>query len=334
MKVTIKKREQHANQLIVVLEEPWETASAGGIKETKTSTVDTSCESRVRKLEQSSSYSIVKRASSKESVIHSGKPPLQKQASLEGRFRMDESWSAVECRRRSASTDRASLRLRASQEEICTGFWSTSKGESTRKTMIQKAKSVESMSFNANASTTINADMFSNLQHESMGLGTSKEIASERREIVAAAFGISTHSLERLLNHVAEIDWQNVTMLDSQKETLSVNLHALTSAPVTLDIPSVLGKIIAPAEQEANLDVLMRDKSEARAAAQLREFAVEVTSREVALGSMSQLEQAAFMSLLITVVSRCDLRTIATSNVSANTEIFYDIAEEKWVRVE
>ncbi|CAI2343854.1 unnamed protein product [Caenorhabditis sp. 36 PRJEB53466] len=329
VKVTIKRREQHANQLIVVLEEPWETAVSGGIKAVRRSVVDTSLESRVKKLEQSSSYSIIKRASSKESVVHSGRSPLERQASLEGRFRMDESWSSVECRRRSVSTDRAALHLRASQEEVCTGFWNTSKGESTRRTLLQKAKSTESMSFKTKSVTTSSTEMSSKLQREPVGYDTSRELAAQRREIVAAAFGISTQSLERLLNSVESIDWQNITMLDSQKERLSANLYALTSAPVMLNVPSVLGRIVAPAEQEESFDLIVRDRSESRVFAQLRASAGEITSREVALGSMSPLEQAAFMSLVITSVSRCDLRTIATGNVTAHTEIFYDVAEEK-----
>lgn len=329
VKVTIKKREQHANQLIVVLEEPYESAESAGIKGLKTSVVDTLLESRVRKLEQSSSYSVIKRASSKESVVLSSKPPLERQASLEGRFRMQESWSSVECRRRSASTDRAALHLHASQEEVCTGFWSTMKGESTRKTMLQKAKSMESMSFKTKSATSTSTELRSDLEKSSVGLGTSKEIAVQRRDIVAAAFGISTHSLERLLNVVEAIDWENITMLDSQKERLSVNLQALTSSPVSLNIPSVLGRIVAPAEQEANIDLIMRDRTESKVFAQLRASADEVTSKEVSLGTMSELEQAAFMSLLITAVSRCDLRTIAARNVAATTEIFYDVAEEK-----
>ncbi|CAL2032721.1 unnamed protein product, partial [Caenorhabditis brenneri] len=330
VKVTIKKREQHANQLIVVLEEPWETAICGGIRQMKKkSVVDTSLESRVRKLEQSSSYSIIKKSSSKESVVHSGRPPLERQASLEGRFKMQESWSSVECRRRSASIDRASLNLRASHEEVCTGFWNTTKGESTRRTLLQKAKSTESMSLKTKSASSTSINMSSQHQKAFVTQTTCTEIASQRREIVAAAFGISTQSLERLLNFVEVIDWENITMLDSQRERLSANLHALTSTPVILDIPSVLGRIVAPAEQEENFDLIMRDKAESRVFAQLRASADELTSREVSLGSMSQLEQAAFMSLLITSVSKCDLRTIAPTNITSNTEIFYDVAEEK-----
>ncbi|EGT55672.1 hypothetical protein CAEBREN_28921 [Caenorhabditis brenneri] len=330
VKVTIKKREQHANQLIVVLEEPWETAICGGIRQMKKkSVVDTSLESRVRKLEQSSSYSIIKKSSSKESVVHSGRPPLERQASLEGRFKMQESWSSVECRRRSASIDRASLNLRASHEEVCTGFWNTTKGESTRRTLLQKAKSTESMSLKTKSASSTSINMSSQHQKAFVTQTTSTEIASQRREIVAAAFGISTQSLERLLNFVEVIEWENITMLDSQRERLSANLHALTSTPVVLDIPSVLGRIVAPAEQEENFDLIMRDRSESRVFAQLRASADELTSREVSLGSMSQLEQAAFMSLLITSVSKCDLRTIAPTNITSNTEIFYDVAEEK-----
>ncbi|CAO4364997.1 unnamed protein product [Caenorhabditis nigoni] len=329
VKVTIKKREQHANQLIVVLEEPYESAVSGGFRQVKKPVVDTSLESKVRKLEQSSSYSIIKKSSSKESVVHIGKPPLERQASLEGRFRMQESWSSVECRRRSASTDRASMNLRASQEEVCTGFWNTTKGESTRRTLLQKAKSTESMSLKTKSASLTNIEMSSQHQRTSATRQTSTEIATHRREIVAAAFGISTHSLERLLNFVEDVDWENITMLDSQKERLSVNLKALTSSPVSLDIPSVLGRIVAPAEQEASSDLIMRDRLESRVFAQLRASADEMTTREVSLGSMSQLEQAAFMSLLITSASRCDLRTIAPTNISSTTEIFYDVAEEK-----
>lgn len=329
VKVTIKKREQNANQLIVVLEELLETAICGGIREIKRSIVDTSLESRVRKLEQSSLYSIIKKSSSKESVVHCGKPPLERQASLEGRFRMEESWSAVECKRRSSSIDRASLKLRASQEEVCTGFWNTSKGESTRRTILQKTKSVESMCLKTKSASSTSIDMFSDCQRATVSQTISTEIASHRREIVAAAFGISTQSLERLLKFVEIIDWENITMNVSQKEQLSANLQALTSAPVNLDIPSDLGRIVAPAEQDAYSDLIMRERAESRVFAQLRASADEITIREVALGSMSQLEQAAFMSLLITSVSRCDLRTIAPSNIIANTEIFYDVAEEK-----
>nr|pir hypothetical protein B0228.3 - Caenorhabditis elegans [Caenorhabditis elegans] len=242
---------------------------------------------------------------------------------------MEESWSAVECKRRSSSIDRASLKLRASQEEVCTGFWNTSKGESTRRTILQKTKSVESMCLKTKSASSTSIDMFSDCQRATVSQTISTEIASHRREIVAAAFGISTQSLERLLKFVEIIDWENITMNVSQKEQLSANLQALTSAPVNLDIPSDLGRIVAPAEQDAYSDLIMRERAESRVFAQLRASADEITIREVALGSMSQLEQAAFMSLLITSVSRCDLRTIAPSNIIANTEIFYDVAEEK-----
>ncbi|ULU05416.1 hypothetical protein L3Y34_017827 [Caenorhabditis briggsae] len=329
VKVTITKREQHANQLIVVLEEPYESAVSGGFRQVKKPVVDTSLESKVRKLEQSSSYSIIKKSSSKESVVHIGKPPLERQASLEGRFRMQESWSSVECRRRSASIDRASMNLRASQEEVCTGFWNTTKGESTRRTLLQKAKSTESMSLKSKSASLTNIEMSSQHQKTSATRTTSTEIATHRREIVAAAFGISTHSLERLLNFVEDVDWENITMLDSQKEILSVNLKALTSSPISLNIPSVLGRIVAPAEQDESSDLIMRDRLESRVFAQLRASVDEMTTREVSLGSMTQLEQAAFMSLLITSASRCDLRTIAPTNISSTTEVFYDVAEEK-----
>ncbi|EGT41139.1 hypothetical protein CAEBREN_29635, partial [Caenorhabditis brenneri] len=200
---------------------------------------------------------------------------------------------------------------------------------STRRTFLQKAKSTESMSLKTKSASSTSINMSSQHQKSFVTQTTSTEIASQRREIVAAAFGISTQSLERLLNFVEVIDWENITMLDSQRERLSANLHALTSTPVVLDIPSVLGRIVAPAEQEENFDLIMRDRAESRVFAQLRASADELTSREVSLGSMSQLEQAAFMSLLITSVSKCDLRTIAPTNITSNTEIFYDVAEEK-----
>ncbi|CAP31856.1 Protein CBR-TAG-308, partial [Caenorhabditis briggsae] len=242
---------------------------------------------------------------------------------------MQESWSSVECRRRSASIDRASMNLRASQEEVCTGFWNTTKGESTRRTLLQKAKSTESMSLKSKSASLTNIEMSSQHQKTSATRTTSTEIATHRREIVAAAFGISTHSLERLLNFVEDVDWENITMLDSQKEILSVNLKALTSSPISLNIPSVLGRIVAPAEQDESSDLIMRDRLESRVFAQLRASVDEMTTREVSLGSMTQLEQAAFMSLLITSASRCDLRTIAPTNISSTTEVFYDVAEEK-----
>uniref|UniRef100_A0A1I7T1W7 VWFA domain-containing protein n=2 Tax=Caenorhabditis tropicalis TaxID=1561998 RepID=A0A1I7T1W7_9PELO len=242
---------------------------------------------------------------------------------------MQESWSSVECRKRSASIDRASLNLRASQEEVCTGFWNTTKGESTRRTLLQKAKSTESMSLQTKSTTSKSIEMSSKYQKSSDTQTVSTEIASQRREIVAAAFGITTQSLERLLNFVEVIDWENITMIDSQKERLSANLQSLTSSPVVLDIPSVLGRISAPPEQEENFDLIMRDRSESKVYAQLRASADELATREVSLGSMSQLEQAAFMSLLVTSVSRCDLRTIAPTDFTSNTEIFYDVAEEK-----
>ncbi|CAD6198986.1 unnamed protein product [Caenorhabditis auriculariae] len=279
-----------------------------------------SSEHKLRRNEEHGISSVKHRSSSRESVKLAGRTPLSREASLEGRFTVPDSWSSIEHRLRTPSVDSAALRVRQPSEECVLGMWNTRKGEETRKTLPTKSTEKDGAQLATKASMNVSSETNLALSQDELLEGGKKIFGEQLRQIISAEFGIASDSLDKFLELMPKLHWESITLPEKERRKIAINIRAL--CPVHYDALSIVGRIQAPPTAEDGAEIVFKEVRGFNIAVHLKECLETAILQNEEFSNITPKEQTIFSSLLATMVS-CDLTALASTHVENETNMDY-----------
>ncbi|KAF1765773.1 hypothetical protein GCK72_005726 [Caenorhabditis remanei] len=204
--------------------------------------------------------------------------------------------------------------IRESSEEVVQGFWNTaSEQEKVGAIVCEKLKSIHH-SLQTHAIRTVTESLSHDIRKEHQSLVGHHYVKLSPREVVQAAFGISSESVDQLLSLIENIDWSEINLAESVHSNISANVRALAST--SAQSSGILEKLIAPKTEDASVNKEFRHLNTAKCVLNvISSFNSSVTS-DSSLHRISEEEQAIF-SNIIGVMASNNLTTSSESTSSS-----------------
>ncbi|CAB3405338.1 unnamed protein product [Caenorhabditis bovis] len=306
--VRCKRRDRHANQLIVVLEEHWLAVDSQRIIGNQQQLHRDIVVRRNVAQEQSAFLNLVATVMSSCDLTTLASSEIHSMAQIIYDIQ-NEAYKTSGVVMQSSSVDSITRDLRQTAEEVIHTFWhsQTDDDESALETLSSRIEAFRvalqtraADESNANTVTSFNRDV----EREA---STSRTCVATPWDVVSTAFGIDERSSQEMFQVISQIDWASINLPDVQRTNIETNLRLIPN----VDASSVLGRLRAPSEQRESHEVLVSESRKAECVLAVKAAIESVVSTESRIARASPSDVAAYTNLVGLMMSH-DFSTLGS----------------------
>uniref|UniRef100_A0A8R1DM55 Uncharacterized protein n=2 Tax=Caenorhabditis japonica TaxID=281687 RepID=A0A8R1DM55_CAEJA len=148
-----------------------------------------------------------------------------------------------------------------------------------------------------------------------------KNFSALHREVIQAAFGITSESVDQLLTLLEKVDWSQIELLQPVHSNISANIRGIAAS--STQSSGVLGKLSHPKSEDESKTKTIRDMNTAQCVLHVMASLDSTITAEPSINRISEDERAVFSNIIglmasnnLTTSSESSTSTFGFNNIS------------------